>query len=169
MSTPRARSLTFTLALTVLGGALAASGCKKSEPNKPTTSGAVQGAPGAPPAPGQKLPPAAPTKRSPDDYGSYACRLMKGCYTKHQAFGQVAGRITINVGADGKATASAYDNGTAPGPVKDCIVTSGKMINIPGFDAGAGQLVCDYNGQLMAGGMEIMTKSWKFVPGAGAK
>lgn len=161
---------TKLLGMAIASTLVLAAACKKEEARP--TQARLSGAPGAPPdesadAPAPPTRPALPVpakKSTPDAFGEYACRLMKGCYTKHGAFGQVGGRITVTVGADGKATSAAYDQGTAPDAVKECIVAAGKLIQLTDFSAGAGELVCEYSGQLLSGDTERMSKSWKFVP-----
>jgi hypothetical protein len=129
---------------------LVGAGCR-SRKAKPDAAGAPVAQIPKPPKPVDKR-----------DYGHHACRLMKPCYMKFNAFGQVGGKILVKINDQGAAVTTTFE-GKAPAPVKDCIVQRGKAIVVPQLRGSPGTLSCSYSGTLMQGGMEMMSTSWGFA------
>jgi hypothetical protein len=130
-------------------------GCQKKKKKKEAPSPAA----GARPSPAAK-----PFDKN--QWGGRAC-VYKPCHERFQSFGQISGRIEVQVDSSGKATSATY-RGRAPEPVKACIVEAARKIQVPGFFGEPGVLYCEYGGQLMRGGMEMMSTSWGFRPAVAA-
>jgi hypothetical protein len=143
-----------TPVLLIVAAVLAlACACKKEAPSPP------------PPKPAAAAPARTPKPPNKNDWGARAC-VYKACYAKFGAFGQVSGRIVVTLDATGAATSATYDRGKAPEPVKACIVEAARRVRVPGFFGPPGRIHCEYSGQLMAGGMEMIGTSWGFQEGS---
>jgi hypothetical protein len=87
-------------------------------------------------------------------FGEGACNGVVECYTKADEYGNIAGRLTVAIGADGRATDARY-KGAAPKKVVDCLVALGRAHKIGGFDGKPGTLSCDWAGSITPGSLML--------------
>jgi len=90
-------------------------------------------------------------------FGAGACDGLLECYAKHDAYGQISGRVTMRIGSDGVAHVASYDRGTAPAEVRKCIVEAAQKKRIANFDGKPGKLMCEYAGIYMSGSQMLTT------------
>jgi hypothetical protein len=90
-------------------------------------------------------------------YGANACDGVIACYQKSGAFGNISGRLLVDIDATGRAHAARYENGDAPPAVRDCLVALGRTRTIEPFDGKPGQMSCYYAGSLIPGAMRMST------------
>jgi hypothetical protein len=102
--------------------------------------------------------PPPPKKKS---YGDEACAGIVKCYMEADEMGNVAGRLSVDIGADGRAT-DAHFKGKAGKAVVNCLVALGRSRQIAGFEGPPGQLVCDWAGSVTPGSVS-MNKSGSFT------
>jgi hypothetical protein len=88
-------------------------------------------------------------------YGADACTGMIECYTDAHAFGQIKGRITSQVGADGHITNASYEGDAQPA-IKGCLLATAKKKVIAGYDGQPGILTCEYAGTIAGGSRQLM-------------
>ena len=68
------------------------------------------------------------------------------CYDQHDEFGQVDGRIIVELGADGSVVKAKYAKGGAPKKVKRCIEDLIGKAQVDGYDGGKARVQCEYAG-----------------------
>ena len=90
-------------------------------------------------------------------YSAHACDGVVGCYQKSGAFGNVSGRLLVDIDASGRASSASYENGEAPPAVRDCLIALGRTRTIDPFDGQPGRLSCYYAGSLIPGAMRMST------------
>ncbi len=88
-------------------------------------------------------------------FGAKACEGAIACYREKGAYGSISGRLVADIGADGRATAAHYENGSAPPEVQSCLVDLGKRRVIAPYDDKPGQLICDFSGNFSASSQSI--------------
>ena len=88
-------------------------------------------------------------------YGADACAGMIDCYTQAGAFGQISGRLTSHVGADGHMLDATYE-GEAKPPIRACLIAAARKRVIAGYDGKAGILTCEYAGTIAGGSRQLM-------------
>ncbi|HEY3354500.1 MAG TPA: hypothetical protein VGQ83_14710 [Polyangia bacterium] len=116
---------------------------------------------GAPARGGETAPAVRPT--APKDYGKKACRLARACYQRHRTVGPVAGHVEVTADAAGHGLEVSY-TGSAPTPVRECMAAEVRKLFLRGYAAGPGVFVCDYHGEILAGGVEKIDQQWSFRP-----
>jgi hypothetical protein len=90
-------------------------------------------------------------------YGGHACDGVVGCYQRSGAFGNISGRLVVDIDAAGRALAARYENGDAPPAVRDCLIALGRARTIENFDGKPGRMTWFYAGSLIPGAMRMST------------
>jgi hypothetical protein len=90
-------------------------------------------------------------------YGAHACDGVVACYEKSGAFGNISGRLIVDIDATGRAGAARYENGEAPAGVRDCLLALGRARIIQPFEGKAGEMICYYAGSLIPGATRMST------------
>lgn len=135
------RTRTLILALAVL-----AVGCKNDASEK------------QPPPPAKKAAEAKP--KSDDDYAMELVAGTKGCFKKFEVNGQVDGKLTMVVAGDGHVASASYA-GSAPEPIRQCMVDLIRSKKLPDYAGAPGLATYTYNGSY-SNGVEMMSESWSF-------
>lgn len=135
-----------------LGGALILAllgGCKGDAPK--TTP------PPAKPGAAAKAPEAAPTE---DKFAIDLTSGYTGCYKQYEVNGTIDGKLAITVTKDGKPADVSYQ-GSAPEPVKACLVNLARARRLLGYTGEPGLATFEYSGTYQ-NGMEMLSTSWAF-------
>jgi hypothetical protein len=90
-------------------------------------------------------------------YGGHACDGVIDCYQKSGAFGNISGRLVVDIDATGRARAARYESGDAPPAVRACLVALGRARTLDGYDGKPGRMTCDYAGSVIPGAMRLST------------
>ncbi len=99
--------------------------------------------------------PSAIAPPAPPDWSHGACNGITDCYKKSEAWGDMSGKLTAVMGSDGRAKTASYD-GTAPWPVRKCLVDLGKTRVLNGYQGPGGKLACTYRGTILDGTVQLM-------------
>jgi hypothetical protein len=94
------------------------------------------------------------------DAAAVLCANPTDCYDQAGEFGQIGGRLALQMAADGTVTRVTY-SGTASKKVQQCLVDATKARRAPGYTLGAGELDCDYSGTFTHG-TSMMTSGAEF-------
>ena len=90
-------------------------------------------------------------------YGGHACDGVIDCYQQSAAFGNISGRLVVDIDATGRASGARTESGEAPRAVRDCLVALGRSRTIDGYDGKPGRMTCYYAGSLIPGALRMST------------
>ncbi len=138
----------------------------------------VAGCPGAPDEPASASDPVEEPAETPgpsleeiqSGWAGTICADYIACYAQHDVNGAIDGRLVADIGADGSVTGVTY-SGSAPPPVRGCLVELIRPRGIDGYTASGGVVECQYSGTYN-NGMQMLSEGWMYTdapaePGAG--
>ncbi len=106
----------------------------------------------------------ASTRSTPVDPAEEAARTrictdLTACYAQLNAYGQISGRVLVDLAADGSITNATYEGGQAPEPVQQCLTQTARSRPVVGWSGGAARVTCEYSGTYMQGIQQMMHSS----------
>jgi hypothetical protein len=159
------RDCPTTLCLAALCGSLALTAACGPNPGSPAAQEPARQESAAP-EPKKPAPPPPPREET---YVETICdeEEVVSCYEQLKFNGNIDGSVVVDIGADGAIGGVTY-TGSAPAPIKDCVL--GKIQDkkkVEGFEGAPLQVICGYSGSLNNGIRMIMwSPSYKRMPKA---
>lgn len=94
----------------------------------------------------------------PPSYGGEFCGVVMPCFKKFEFVGNFNVKLVVDIAASGGVDAVSV-TGEPPPPIQKCIVEGVKGITLSDYNGKRGQAACGFSGQLMEGGVEMVSST----------